>query len=331
MQIIMPTVRDLLPCTLDESAGPDCQEYLSCVLSVRQIGNTGCQAYRMFIGDRCANLISMPYSPGSLEMKKSQLWTALAIGLLLLVSMQSGYADQPWTQSGAKVGQEITGPDGAKMVWVPAGEFTMGADDLGAPSQPVHKVVITKGFWLGKCTVTISQWKRYLGKEDATVQPTNDYPAVCITWQQAVDYCRHYGMSLPTEAQWEYAARGPEGRKYPWGDQWDVKKCCNVDNRGPAGFTWPVGSFPEGTSWCGALDMAGNIWQWCNDWYDERYYANSPSVDPPGPADPTPQKYRVLRGGSCNWDANVCRSAYHDWGDPNSRTGIYGFRCVIVP
>lgn len=261
-------------------------------------------------------------------MKQPREIVALTIAAVLLcISQPSHAAHRPWRQPGIQAGQEIVGPDGGKMVWAPAGEFAMGAEDLGAASQPIHKVKISKGFWLGKYTVTIGQWQKYLGKKDILVQ-SNNYPAVCITWQQAADYCQRYGMRLPTEAEWEYAARGEEGRKYPWGDQWDPKKCCNVDNRGPSGFTWPVGSFPDGASWCGAQDMAGNVWQWCNDWYDEHYYVSSAATDPPGP---TATKYRVLRGGSCNWDANVCRSSYHDWGDPNSRTGIYGFRCTITP
>src|ERR1039457_467351 len=131
---------------------------------------------------------------------------------------------QAWEQAGKQAGEEITGPDGGKMVWVPAGEFPMGTNvggDFFADAKPVHQVRITKGFWLGKCTVTTAQWQRYL--QEAGVQgwrgsdpptPGPDYPAWMISWDDAAAYCKHYGLSLPTEAQWEYAAAGPEGRKY---------------------------------------------------------------------------------------------------------------------
>jgi iron(II)-dependent oxidoreductase len=202
---------------------------------------------------------------------------------------------QPWKHAGTQAGQEIIGPDGGKMVWVPAGEFIMG-------EEQEHKVRITKGFWLGKCEVTTAQWQRYLketgvrdwpGSDDPTPGPA--YPAWMISWEDAAAYCKHYGLSLPTEAQWEYAAAGPEGRTYPWGSEWDPKMCANHDNLGPDGNTWPVGSFPLEASWCGALDMAGNVNQWCQDWYDNTYYAQSPTDDPPGP---DTGEARVFCGGS---------------------------------
>ncbi len=241
---------------------------------------------------------------------------------------------KPWEQPGAEVGDQIIGPDGGKMVWVPAGEFMMGSPEgEGYPDEhPAHKVRITKGFWLGKCPVTMGQWRSYCQALDtraggATVVG-NDHQAVGLSWYDAKAYCRHYGLTLPTEAQWEYAARGREGREYPWGNEWDPKKCCNDNNRGPDATTFPVGSFPAGASWCGALDMAGSFWQWCNDRWSNRYYADSPDIDPPGPDN---GEYRVLRGGSWYIDATYCRSAYRDNGGPSYRCSNVGFRCSRTP
>ncbi len=259
----------------------------------------------------------------------------IAVSMSLLVVMAGLSVAQeakPWEQPGTKAGEEIVGPDGGKMVWVPAGEFMMGsAEGEGhGDEHPQHRVRISRGFWLGRCTVTLGQWKAYCKKVGIEVgeasAPGDDHPVVNVNWEEAKAYCRTYGLALPTEAQWEYAARGPEGRKYPWGNAWDEDKCCNAGNKGPGGRTWPVGSFPDGVSWCGALDMAGNMFQWCKDWYDEKYYAALPDMDPPGP---DTGERRVVRGGSwCN-DAGGCRSAHRDCFGPTYRD--FGFRGSRTP
>jgi len=99
-------------------------------------------------------------------------------------------------------------------------------------------------------------------------------------------------------------------------------------NKGPGGHTWPVGSFPDGASWCGALDMAGNVWQWCKDWYSEKYYEVSPGDDPKGPDS---GQRRLLRGGSWDLVATFCRSAYRANDGPADRFGDHGFRCSRTP
>ena len=219
------------------------------------------------------------------------------------------------------------------MVWVPAGEFAMGSEDGPAGEQPVHRVKISKGFWISRTPVTIAQWRRYC-RDSGTpltvdiMSPTDDYPIWGVNWEDVEGYCRHYGLALPTEAQWEYAARGPEARVYPWGNQWDKALCCNNDNNGPDGFTCPVGSYPDGASWCGALDMAGNLSAWCADWYSETYYADSPETDPCGPDTGTE---RVQRGGYFWSDADGCRSANRSSDDPANRDGSGSLRPCFTP
>jgi len=178
----------------------------------------------------------------------------IAVSMLLLLGvagLSSAQDAKPWEQPGMNVGEEITGPDEGKMVWVPAGKFTMGspAGKGGSNEVLAHRVRITKGFWLGKCAVTLGQWKAYcqavgIGMGEARA-PGDNHPVVCVNWDDVTAYCRYYGMVLPKEAQWEYAARGPKGHVYPWGNEWDANKCCNPANLGPEGDTFPVGSFSE--------------------------------------------------------------------------------------
>lgn len=221
-------------------------------------------------------------------------------------------AAHPWEHEGTHAGEEITGPDGGTYVWVPSGEFMMGSEDGGEDERPVHRVQITTGFWLGKCEVTNAQYQAFCaatGREFPSGSDQGaDHPVVYVSWEDAQAYCKHYGLRLPTEAEWEYAARGRKGTKYPWGNEWDKSRCCNGENPGPGGRTCPVGSFPAGASWCGALDLTGNVWEWCGDWYSNRYYGESPAEDPQGP---TAGDYRVLRGGSWhNSNGGTLRCAY---------------------
>ena len=235
-------------------------------------------------------------------------------------------------RDGSRAGDEITGPDGGTYVWVPAGEFMMGSEDDHDDEKPVHPVRLTRGFWLSKCQVTNAQYQRFCevtGREFPSYSNQGDeHPVVRVSWEDAVAYCEYYGLRLPTEAEWEYAGRGAEGRVYPWGNEWDRRCCCNTDNTGPGGQTYPVGSFPSGASWCGALDMAGNVFEWCEDWYDEDYYGVSPEVDPPGPASGTE---RVSRGGGWMDPATFHRSACRNWSEPTRRDGSSGFRPVVAP
>lgn len=243
--------------------------------------------------------------------------------------------------------------DGAAMLWVPGGTFLMGSPKgVGNGNEhPEHQVTLT-GFWLYKYEVTVAQYRAFCmvterklpkfptigfswdgkrGWNDAALQ---QHPIVNVSWQDAQAYAEWTKVALPTEAQWEYAARGLKGSNYPWGgmataknrnDGWDATKCANYDNSLSKNIsTWPVGSFPSGVSWCGVHDLAGNVREWCADWFGD--YSATPSCNPSGPAT---GDYRVLRGGSWGIGFNDCnRGADRIVSKPGGGGYGVGFRCV---
>ncbi len=243
---------------------------------------------------------------------------------------------------------ETNGSDGQKLVWVKSGSFMMGSDDGLLPEQPVHQVKLD-GFWIGRCEVTndhyaaflnevkpadVSEWLdmgdpnsniEYVKAKYQAKEALGQHPVVKVTWHGAVAYCAHYGYALPTEAQWEYTARGPFARIYPWGDIWNANNCCNNENKGPFGTTYDVGSLPAGTSWCLAMNMAGNVTEWCADWYGQDYYATSPDHNPTGPAF---GNERVLRGSSWanGYYVLFSRGAARAGNPPDNSYADVGFR-----
>jgi len=229
---------------------------------------------------------------------------------------------------------EIVDSKGITMRLVPAGEFTMGSEKY-YDQRPVHQVYLD-AFYMDIYEVTNAAYKACV---DASVceppQETSsytrssyygnskfdDYPVIYVNWNQANAYCVWRDASLPTEAQWEKAARGDDGRTYPWGEGID----CDKANYLPCiGDTTEVGRSESGKSPYGMYDMAGNVWEWVNDWYDSDYYGSSPSSNPLGPAS---GEDRVLRGGSWGIYDIYVRSAVR--GDVAPGFYYYvGFRCA---
>ena len=228
--------------------------------------------------------------------------------------------------------------DGMTLVYVPAGEFLMGSADAdtGAASDemPQHAVTL-EAFWIDRTEVTAAQYRACVtsgkcGEPRCAGAGKGDHPVVCVSWQDAANYCAWAGRRLPAEAEWEKAARGTDGRKYPWGNA--SPECAKANYRGKeggcVGGTAAVGSYPAGASPYGALDMAGNVWEWVNDRYDSSYYSSSPNSNPQGPAAGTS---RGLRGGAWYYGGNYLRVAGRHYHVPTYQHYGIGFRCAAAP
>jgi len=232
----------------------------------------------------------------------------------------------------------VSEKDGMVEVYVPAGEFSMGSNNEDTTDEkPVHTVYLD-AYWIDRYEVNNEQYQQCVVAGGCTPpQPTSSYthssyygnsqlasyPVINVDWNQATAYCVWAGRRLPTEAQWEKAARGTDGRTYPWGEGIDCQK-ANYSACG-SGDTSAVGSYPAGASPYGALDMAGNVWEWVNDWYGESYYRESSSQNPGGPSS---GDRRVLRGGSWIHIVDFARSADRYGFNPDFRYNFIGFRCV---
>jgi serine/threonine-protein kinase len=199
------------------------------------------------------------------------------------------------------------------------------------PAPLEHRVRITRGFWLYQTPVTVAQFRRYCRAVKRPMNPEHppddEMPITGIDWPDTVEYLRWAGARLPTEAEWEYAARGPESRTYPWGDAEPTPEVA-VYRREPFARIGieRVGSRPAGISWCGALDMAGNVWEWCADGFDANTYANSPLEDPVGPLE---SEDRVIRGGSYWEYAESLLASHRGVALSDRRYGVLGFRGVV--
>ena len=243
--------------------------------------------------------------------------------------------------------------DGVAMARVPAGCFMMGDPEL-AGAQPVHEVCITKSYWIDVTEVSNGQFARLGGQAAREVRfpgqevSGDNQPRTSITWEEAADFCQLRGGRLPTEAEWEYAARGPDGNAYPWGDQFEGSQLnfCeqNCPIRGQAGgglysttddgydVAAPVNSMAEGASWVGALHMAGNVAEFVADWYSADYFAESPAENPGGPESGL---HRVVKSAPWSWyeDVEMNFRVANRWDFvPDStgkeHSGTTGFRCV---
>jgi formylglycine-generating enzyme required for sulfatase activity len=230
--------------------------------------------------------------------------------------------------------------DGSVLIKIPAGVFIMG-DDLEADC-PKHQVYMDE-YYLSAFAVTNRQYQKFI--EETGHRPPDqaelgraiwchgsfpkkfaDHPVVCVSYDDALAYCAWSGLALPTEAQWEKAARGPKGNIYPWGDNWDFEKCLNYMKKGFE-QTCPVYENEDGKSFYHIYNCAGNILEWCADWYDPDYYASSPGKNPLGPER---GEFRVLRGGSWGSGLNDCRGAFRgDYNRPVERADHWGFRPAL--
>jgi formylglycine-generating enzyme required for sulfatase activity len=229
---------------------------------------------------------------------------------------------------------QISDKDGMQLLSVPAGEFPMGSTDSDIQALPNEKpqhTVYLDAFWIDQTEVTNAMYKLCVqaglcqAPSDTTYYADaqfGNYPVVYVSWNDAQAYCGWAGRQLPTEAQWEKAARGTDGRLYPWGEGIGCDKAnysgCNVKLS-------PVGSYLSGASPYGVLEMAGNVWEWVADWFGENYYASSPSNNPIGPDS---GQYRILRGGSCGNEAQNIRAALRYRDRPDGPFVVYGFRCA---
>ncbi len=261
------------------------------------------------------------------------------------------------------------------MLLIPAGEFTMGSAEGtdGLPDEHPERRVYIGAFLLDRLEVTNRAYAAFvqatghrapansnpsatLWEHERPLAAILDHPVVNVSWDDAVAYCLWLGKRLPTEAEWEKAARGTDARRYPWGKDWDIAKANSASywagrtidfqsgadwdafwlkgdgarlskEKGIKGevLTLPVGSFPEGVSPYGALDMAGNAAEWVADWFDPNYYRNAPLSDPPGPARGA---IKSMRGGSWLKPAVSLRTSDRDWGTMDSRPSGTSFRCA---
>jgi eukaryotic-like serine/threonine-protein kinase len=234
------------------------------------------------------------------------------------------------------IGSTMIGNDNMTLFYVPAGEFTMGNDNDSSNEQPVHTVNLD-AFWIDQTEVTNAMYAKCIdagmcGLPSGTTQYNDpdyaNHPVVYVSWDQAVEYCTWAERRLPTEAEWEKAASWDAKNQtkyvYPWGNDSPNNNLLNYNNA--VGDTTDVGKYSDGASPYGALDMAGNVWEWVNDWYSETYDPSSPTDNPSGPDS---GQSRVLRGGAWDLINYEVRSARRLWGNPTYTDLNLGFRCAM--
>jgi len=231
-------------------------------------------------------------------------------------------------------------PPPTKWVRLPGGTFQMGSENGDDDEKPVHSVTLS-AFEIAATEVTVGQYRQCVQAGACTApndksssrycnwgySDRDNHPVNCIDWHQATAYAKWVGGRLPTEAEWEYAARsGGRNQEYPWGNQSPTCNYAVFSSRGDGcgqDRTWPVCSKPAGNTLQGLCDMAGNVWEWVSDWYESGYYAKSPSSNPTGPSSGS---LRVIRGGSWSNRASYVRAALRFDLDPGYRLNYLGLR-----
>jgi formylglycine-generating enzyme required for sulfatase activity/uncharacterized membrane protein YgdD (TMEM256/DUF423 family) len=277
--------------------------------------------------------------------------SGLLNGTYTITASQSGYAFTP-TNRHVTVPPNSTNQNFIRhpgvMVDIPAGTFQMGCNSANnggyiceSDGLPLHTVYLD-AYRIDKYETTNAQYAQCVAGGACALPQSNssythtlyydnptyaNYPVIYVSWSNARDYCTWAGKRLPSEAEWEKAARGSSGTPlFPWGDQ--AADCTRANFNNCLGDTSAVGSYPSGASPYGALDMAGNAWEWVNDWYSSSYYGSSPSSNPPGPITGT---YKALRSGSWNINWYHLRVADRNYSNPDGRYDNIGFRCAAPP
>ena len=255
----------------------------------------------------------------------------MAIAFFLAVFITAAFVG---IARGAGLPKQIIGTDGAPLVLVPAGEFVMGSTPGGyifGDNETPRRRIYLKAFYIDKYEITNRRFRKFFAPVEryAGSFEEPEQPVVGVTWFQARDYCARVGRRLPTEAQWEKAARGADGRTYPWGDERATCVRAVMGGEIPScskGFaTWSAGSRPLGASPFGAMDMAGNAMEWVADWYRGNFYAQMPGKNPKGPG---AGSLKVLRGGAWFNSRFLMRSAFRTGYAPYESNHGVGFRCA---
>lgn len=224
------------------------------------------------------------------------------------------------------------------MIYIPEGYFPMGQSAGRADEKPLH-FVYTAAYFIDKHEVSNAEYMKFMEatehEQPAFWEDENlnlpDHPVVGVNWHDAMAYSQWKGRRLPTEAEWEKAGRGSDGRLWPWGGKWDkgfffyfVNIFGEDDNYK---LTAPVNYYQSGVSPFGVFNMAGNVWEWCLDWYDKDFYKMSPEINPQGPLGPG--TYKVLRGGSYLNNIDGVQAVRRARNRPNIKNKVYGFRTVL--
>jgi formylglycine-generating enzyme required for sulfatase activity len=272
-----------------------------------------------------------------------------AAGMALIGAAMLDAADMPPARNGTTASTDtFKGKDGAPMILIPAGPFLMGSND-GLPNERPEHTVTLEAYYIDQFEITAGRYQKFLESakrdlpptwDDEAAQTLSDLPAVGMSWSDSAAYCKWAGRRLPTEAEWEKAARGTDGRRYPWGHMQPFTDIANYNrgmwvseaitlvpvNSGLEGMSVRHGLKDGGRSFYGLFHMAGNAAEWVADWYDREYYPKSPARNPTGLA--TGDK-RVIRGGSWADLPTALRVTARFSAEPDYEDRTIGFRCAM--
>ena len=235
--------------------------------------------------------------------------------------------------------ETLVGDDEREMILVPEGIFSRGSDSGGFDEKPMQEIYLD-AFYVDKFEVSVEAYNKYRKAAnyvepsvpffpgDSEVMKVPSHAVVGVSWHDAVNYCTWAGKRLLTEAEWEKAARGTHGLEFPWGNKVLPKRANFAGTGDGYPYMAPVGKYPMGRSVYGVYDMAGNVSEWVDDFYDQFYYKSAPMMNPTGPEN---KKNRVFRGGSWFDSAYYARSAIRDWDEPADSFISLGFRLSLRP